>query len=144
MGPTWGPPGSCRPQMGPMLAPWTLLSGLLHPDGGHQGSHKAHQAEYSCGLSIYCPVSHKQQYRQHCNNSDKTPDFKLPKSPHTSPSRTSLSVYDVSYHRALECLFNILFGRTWMKHQRPALLAVCEVNTPVSSKFPSKGPVMWK
>ena len=26
MGPTWGPPGSCRPQMGPMLAPWILLS----------------------------------------------------------------------------------------------------------------------
>ena len=25
---TWGPPGSCRPQMGPMLGPWTLLSGL--------------------------------------------------------------------------------------------------------------------
>ena len=29
MGPTWGPSGSCRPQMGPMFAPWTLLSGLL-------------------------------------------------------------------------------------------------------------------
>ena len=29
MGPTWGPPGSCRPQMGPMLAPWPLLSGLI-------------------------------------------------------------------------------------------------------------------
>ena len=28
-GPTWGPPGSCRPKMGPMLAPWTLLSGTL-------------------------------------------------------------------------------------------------------------------
>ena len=27
MGPTWGPPGSCWPQMDPMLAPWTLLSG---------------------------------------------------------------------------------------------------------------------
>ena len=26
MGPTWGPPRSCRPQMGPMLAPWNLLS----------------------------------------------------------------------------------------------------------------------
>ena len=26
MGPTWGPPGSCQPQMGPILAPWTLLS----------------------------------------------------------------------------------------------------------------------
>ena len=29
MGPTWGPHGSCRPQMGPMLAPWTLLSVVL-------------------------------------------------------------------------------------------------------------------
>ena len=27
MGPTWGPPGTCRSQMGPMFAPWTLLSG---------------------------------------------------------------------------------------------------------------------
>ena len=32
MGPTWGPPGSCRPQMGPMLAPLILLSGLA-PNG---------------------------------------------------------------------------------------------------------------
>ena len=30
MGPTWDPPGSCRTQMGPMLAPWTLLSGSLY------------------------------------------------------------------------------------------------------------------
>ena len=29
MGPTWGPPGSCRPQMGPILAPSTLLSGAF-------------------------------------------------------------------------------------------------------------------
>ena len=32
MGPTWGPPGSCRPQLGPMLAPWTLLSGTTFED----------------------------------------------------------------------------------------------------------------
>ena len=36
MGPIWGPPGSCRPQMGPMLAPRTLLSGyalaIRNPD----------------------------------------------------------------------------------------------------------------
>ena len=31
-GPTWGPPGSCRPQMGPMLAPITLLSRVLTRD----------------------------------------------------------------------------------------------------------------
>ena len=28
MRPTWGPPGSCWPQMGPMLALWNLLSGV--------------------------------------------------------------------------------------------------------------------
>ena len=27
MGPTWGPPGTARTQVGPMLTPWTLLSG---------------------------------------------------------------------------------------------------------------------
>ena len=29
MGPTWGLPGPCQPQMGPMLAPWTLLFGII-------------------------------------------------------------------------------------------------------------------
>ena len=28
-GQTWGPPGSCRPQVGPILAPWTLQSGCI-------------------------------------------------------------------------------------------------------------------
>ena len=29
IGPTWGPSGADRTQLGPMLAPWTLLSGCL-------------------------------------------------------------------------------------------------------------------
>ena len=54
VGPTWGPPGADRTQVGPMLAPWILLSGLLllwsatdqiypHSSGllhGHWGNHK--------------------------------------------------------------------------------------------------------
>ena len=28
MGPTWGPSGSCRSQMGPMMTSWTVLSGI--------------------------------------------------------------------------------------------------------------------
>ena len=45
MGPPWGPPGPCRPQMGPMLVPWTLLS---HPST-HQGpgSIKVSSYQYS-------------------------------------------------------------------------------------------------
>ena len=30
MGPTWGPTGADRTQVCPMLAPWTLLSGLFY------------------------------------------------------------------------------------------------------------------
>ena len=30
MGPTWGPAGADRTQVGPMLAPWTLLSGTCN------------------------------------------------------------------------------------------------------------------
>ena len=30
MGPKWGPPGASRTKVGPMLAPWTLLSGIEH------------------------------------------------------------------------------------------------------------------
>ena len=30
MGPRLGSPGSCRPQMGPMLAPWNLLWGICY------------------------------------------------------------------------------------------------------------------
>ena len=29
MGPTWGPPGDDRAQIGPMSATWTLLSGCI-------------------------------------------------------------------------------------------------------------------
>ena len=30
VGPTWNPPGDDRTQVGPMLAPWPLLSGMFH------------------------------------------------------------------------------------------------------------------
>ena len=29
IGPPWGPPGSCRPQVSPMLTTWNLLSGMI-------------------------------------------------------------------------------------------------------------------
>ena len=32
MGPSWGPPGDDMTQVGPMLAPWTLLSGYIFQD----------------------------------------------------------------------------------------------------------------
>ena len=34
MGPTWGPSWANRTQVGPMLAPWTLLSGIIWTNAG--------------------------------------------------------------------------------------------------------------
>ena len=52
MGPTWGPPGSCRP-LSPMLAPWTLLSGMRQA-APHIPSASAHQNTH--GLQLYGSV----------------------------------------------------------------------------------------
>ena len=45
MGPAWSPPGSCRPQMGPMWAPWTLLSEMSF--GWHTAMIPSHPDELS-------------------------------------------------------------------------------------------------
>ena len=36
MGPTWGPSGADRSQMGPLLAPWSLLSGVASKSRVHK------------------------------------------------------------------------------------------------------------
>ena len=52
MGPTWDPPGSCRPQTGPMLATWTLLSGLFMCMISCDSSLILTQKKSSCIISI--------------------------------------------------------------------------------------------
>ena len=54
MGPAWGPPGSCRPQMGPMLAPWTLLSGL--PGFGNFSDQPCSQCQHNLHLNVVSPL----------------------------------------------------------------------------------------
>ena len=48
--PTWGPPGADRSQVGPMLAPWTLLSGnFMHVDS-LLGTYQKMKYHYSCAF----------------------------------------------------------------------------------------------
>ena len=56
MGPTWGPPGSCRPQMGPMLAPWTLLSGIFLMWQGFISNHD--HASVTLGIYHLSPLKY--------------------------------------------------------------------------------------
>ena len=58
MGPTWGPPGADRTQVGPMLAPWTLLSGMPSSHFFQGLWDQSHTAYYIIHASP-CQVYHK-------------------------------------------------------------------------------------
>ena len=50
MGPTWGPAGAYGTQVGPILAPWTLLSGdilLIWPAGTHSSEILINKTKFS-------------------------------------------------------------------------------------------------
>ena len=53
-----------------------------------------------------------------------------------------MSVYHVSNHRQLECLFNGLFMLTYItskkKHHSPGSMVLCEGNPPMAGGFPSQ------
>ena len=58
MGPTWGPPGSCRPQLGPLLAPWIFLSAIVIVTFGYFSPEKADVKQVSrqihhCSANIH-------------------------------------------------------------------------------------------
>ena len=53
MGPTWGPSGADRTQVGPMFAPWTLLSGKWLTKMGRHYICKQYNNAYTCA-NISC------------------------------------------------------------------------------------------
>ena len=58
MGSTWGPPGSGRPQMGPILAPWTLLFGMSFEGRVsahlHTGTRSSKELQWVPSLLVPC------------------------------------------------------------------------------------------
>ena len=87
MGPTWDPSGANRTQVGPMLAPWTFLSGSLWPSDiiWHYKLKTLcflflviafHiQTSYSQYLSQSCLISEVQGNIAECNFTKNTDDF---------------------------------------------------------------------
>ena len=116
MGPTWGQPGFCRPQMGPMLAPWTLLSGVVLAQ-----HNKANQSFYHTHWRLFSyipwreswysqmplkrgPVQHDIAYITAMIEAEYQSGFKPIKTPHISPLRVSYGMYFVRIWEKIDCV----------------------------------------
>ena len=111
MGPTWGPTGTDKTQVGPVLAPWTLLSGLLHLTRNHWYDYSA---------------------------MPQTELISVTKRDNCCFTATPNDRRDIWNYRSTECLFNSLFRLTTKKHQRSASLSLCQGNPPVTGGFPAQ------
>ena len=103
MEPTWDPSGSCRPQMSPMLAPWTLLSGkvsalqLLYM--GHiaiNAIHNAYWKEFNYSAVSALRLGRKFKYpdsKVHGVNMGPIWGRQDPGGPHVGPVNFAIWVY---------------------------------------------------
>ena len=112
---TWGPPGSCRPQMGPMLAPWTLLSGVF-----------CSTEKWSNRLMMLSPANDTNLHV------------------HIYIRVTSHDHWNISSHRSLDFLLKSVYRVTAKKTEtREAMRDVTGIyagNLPVTSGFSTRRP----
>ena len=123
MGSTWVPPGFCRPQMDPMLAPWALLSGkslVFVPTGPIDG-------EQIFGQVIFSKLTGNRYLTQFCQNS-----LQWRHNEHNG----------VSDHHPHDCLLHGLFRRRSKKTLKLRVTGLCAGNSPVNSLH--KGSVTRK
>ena len=145
MGSTWDPPGSCRPQMGPMLAPWTLLSGSLHTESS---TNELSWHFISVGTNnisqLQCSLCKKQDdgsaskmRRRHliC----KTTDLSLWTHNPRMTSQWRHNGHDsVSNHQPHDCFLNRLFRHSPKKTSKLRVTGLCAGNSPEAGEFPEQ------
>ena len=139
MGPTWGPPGSCRSQMGPMLAPWTLLSWLSDPIG----------AALKCKSRCQCCFNLEE--KSHFTNDDfdfpifggldcfsKNIIYHLYHCGDKSLQWRHNGLDSISNHHPHDCLLNRLFRRRSKKTSKLRVTGLCAGNSPGTGEFPAQ------
>ena len=164
MGPTWGPPGSCRPQMGPMLAPWILLPGSSRWIRSCVCKVFSHWLKPCCenentghGLEANCVVgisSHIYIYIYIYNITDSY--YNLPVVYISDEISMRLcfkndvnKFFNIIFIDFMDAVQNYCSGDghlflTWWRHQMEtfsASLAICAGNSPVPGEFPAQRPV---
>ena len=109
---------------------------LLHPAGGHQGSHKAHRAgNQRINLSY---ISHNTTLERKCVL------ISAPKRCIVDCGTGHNERNGVSNHRRLDCLFNHFFRRRSNKTSMFRVTGLCAGNSPATGEFPAQRPVTRK
>ena len=116
MGPTWGQPGSCRPQMGPTLFPRTLLSGSVLCGCPREIRKRPNQIMNWCGQKTETVDSFRSRTLQWRHN-----------------GRGS-----VSNHQPHDWLLNRLFRRRSKKTSKLRVTGLCAGNSPGTGELPAQ------
>ena len=135
MWPTWGPTGTHRTQLGPMLAPWILLSGILHIHGDlvNFGRFSA------CGGSFTGPIG--------TITSPNYPDDVYPPNLdceyHVEVESGKVRTFYNTYYNdvimgAMESQVKRLFRRRSKKTPKLRVTGLCAGNSPVTGEFPAQ------
>ena len=135
MGPTWGPSGADRTQMGPMLAPWTLLSGDISIIKIKQSRDNLMFIMGNPKLvrwDLYIETDLRVMLQDHWASRAQTPTLQWHHNEH----------HGISNHRHLDCLLSCLFRRTSIMISKLCVTGLCEANPLVTCGSPHKGPIM--
>ena len=129
------------------------IKALLHPAGGHQGSHKAHQAGNLWYLPNYLPIPQcRLTNRCWWKGHSWTDTFECLVNVAIYPnkfvsfilSRDSALLWrhngcdGVSNHQPHDCLLNRLFRRRAKKTSKLRVTGLCVGNSPVTGEFPAQ------
>ena len=156
MGPTWGPSGADRTHVGPMLAPWTLLTGTcfhtmvlyIPADKSPINSTTAFKLTANCYVTLAMSVtSMKQTHANICQGIWKVPGDQQPGYWPSSPGiflfqhplRWRHNGRDgVSNHQPHDCLLNRLLRRRSKKTSTVRVTGLCAGNSPGTGEFPAQ------
>ena len=134
MGPTWGPSGADRTQVGPILAPWTLLSGDLYSLNGKTSHRKFLWSLEAVRLDVMIILS--------LRNFTSISAALLPR--RLSNFRAMVKPESRGFETSRDLAIRRLTVWTWWRHQMEifsALLALCAGKSPVSGEFTAQRPV---
>ena len=155
MGPSWGPSGADRTQVGPMLAPWTLLSGKMFLKCVNKGVYLTPDFRLYLSVETSCQPYHKTLRAIIDPKEDRGVDARgckqLVRFEGDTDAETVIWIqvpgdwYLVIVEEGVSVRRQLCRTEPWWRHWMEtfsALLTLCAGNSPGTGEFPTQRAVM--